>query len=364
MSWSLPIGRFGPTILRVHLTFFLLLAWIGLSAWQRGGLSAARDSLLFIVLVFTCVVLHEFGHILVARRFGIETPDVTLLPIGGVAAMGRMADKPEQELAIAIAGPMVNVVIAALLFFVLGTIRPDDVVRIDDPAVSLFARLAAANIFLVVFNMIPAFPMDGGRVLRALLAMKFGRAKATRLAAGLGQILALVFGFLGLFGNPLLIFIAIFVYIAAASEAQMTAFAEATRGLAVQDAMARRFGALPLDATIGAALEAVLPTGQHDIPVVDGFGKPVGILVREDLRAAVDKLDGAEPVTSIMRVPVETVSSTAPLEAALDQVLDPAGTALPVTDRDGRLVGLLTRENLVELMITGSNRPDLRRELR
>jgi Zn-dependent protease len=212
MSWSLTIGRFGATTLRVHLTFFLLLAWIGVSAWLKGGAPAARDSVLFIALIFGCVVLHEFGHILMARRFGIETPDVILLPIGGVALMPRMPEKPAQELAVAVAGPMVNVVIAFFLFLLLGAIHPDNLVRIDDPRVSLLARLAAANVFLVLFNMIPAFPMDGGRVLRALLAMKLGGARATQVAASVGQAFAFALGFLGLFGNPLLIFIAIFVY--------------------------------------------------------------------------------------------------------------------------------------------------------
>ena len=211
MSWSLTIGRFGATTVRVHLTFFLLLAWIGVSAWEKGGLPAARDSVLFIALIFTCVVLHEFGHIIMARRFGIETPDVILLPIGGVARMPRMPQKPAQELAVAIAGPMVNVAIAFLLFLVLGTIQPDDLTRIEDPRVSFLARLAAANVFLVIFNMIPAFPMDGGRVLHAVLAMKLGGARATQIAGAIGQALAFALGFLGLFGNPLLIFIAIFV---------------------------------------------------------------------------------------------------------------------------------------------------------
>src|SRR5271157_3056644 len=148
MSWSLTIGRFGTTTVRVHLTFFLLLAWIGVSAWQQGGLPAARDSVLFIVLIFACVVLHEFGHILMARRFGIETPDVILLPIGGVARMPRMPEKPTQELAVAVTGPMVNVVIAFLLFLVLGTNHSGSLAHIDDPRVSLLARLAAVNVFL------------------------------------------------------------------------------------------------------------------------------------------------------------------------------------------------------------------------
>jgi Zn-dependent protease len=137
MSWSLTIGRFGATTVRVHLTFFLLLAWIGVSAWQHGGIPAARDSVLFIVLIFACVVLHEFGHILIARRFGIKTPDVILLPIGGVARMPRMPEKPAQELAVAIAGPMVNVAIALLIFLLIGTIQSVSLTHIDDPRVSL-----------------------------------------------------------------------------------------------------------------------------------------------------------------------------------------------------------------------------------
>ena len=280
MSWSLTIGRFGATTVRVHLTFFLLLAWIGVSAWQKGGLPAARDSVLFIALIFTCVVLHEFGHILMARRFGIETPEVILLPIGGVALMPRMPQKPSQELAVAVAGPLVNVVIAFLLFLVVGTIQPGDLTRIEDPRVLLLARLAAVNVFLVLFNMIPAFPMDGGRVLHALLAMRLGNARATQLAASLGQILAFALGFLGLFGNPLLIFIAIFVYIAAGGEARMSAFNEAARGLSASDAMETRFTAIPVEANLAAAIETLLATAQHEFPVVDAFGKPIGLLVR------------------------------------------------------------------------------------
>jgi CBS domain-containing protein len=245
-----------------------------------------------------------------------------------------------------------------MLYFLLGAIRPDDMIRIDDPGVSLFARLAAANVFLVVFNMIPAFPMDGGRVLRAILAMNFGRVRATRLAAGLGQALALGLGFLGLFGNPLLIFIAIFIYIAAAGEAQMTAFTEAARGLTVRDAMTSHFRALPLAANIAAAIEALPSSEQREFPVVDGFGKPVGILLRDAIVAAVDNLDRAESIVSIIRGPAGTISSTAPLETAFERVLGPRATALSVIDRDGRLIGLLTRENLVELMMIRSRRPD------
>lgn len=361
MSWSLTIGRFGPTILRVHLTFFLLLAWIAIAAWQKGGAPAAWHSVLFIVLLFACVVLHEFGHILMARRFGIETPDVTLLPIGGVARMLRMPEKPGQELLVAIAGPMVNVVIAFLLIAFLPAMNPDEMARIDDPHISLLARLAAANIFLVVFNMIPAFPMDGGRVLHALLAMKFGGPRATQIAATLGQALAFAFGFFGLVaGNPLLIFIAIFVYIAAAGEARMSAFTEAAQGLSVEDAMETRFNAIPVQGSLADAVDALLATAQHEFPVVDAFGKPVGLLVRDDILSALKGHDREAPIATFMRSPVATVRPSASLTGVLDKLRSSPTETLAVTDTEGSLVGLLTPQNLSEMMMIKLVRPDWR----
>ena len=251
MPWSIVVGRVAGTAIRIHITFLMLLAWIGFSAWRSGGEQAALQSLAFICSLFLCVLLHEFGHITMARRFGIQTPDVTLLPIGGVASLERMPEKPSQELAVALAGPAVNVVIAIVLFGFLGATLPDDISKIDDPRLGLLAKLAGANVFLVLFNMIPAFPMDGGRVLRAVLAMRMGPQRATRIAAKIGQGLAFGLGFLGLFGNPMLIFIAIFVYVAAAGESQESAFKAATTGMSARDAMETRVVSIPIGATTG-----------------------------------------------------------------------------------------------------------------
>jgi CBS domain len=148
--------------------------------------------------------------------------------------------------------------------------------------------------------MIPAFPMDGGRVFHALLAMKLGNARAMQLAASLGQILAFALGFLGLFGNPLLIFIAIFVYIAAGGEAQMSAFNEAMRGLSVGDAMETRFNAIPVEANLAEAIETLLAAAQHEFPVVDAFGKPVGLLVREGILSALKNHDREASIATFM----------------------------------------------------------------
>jgi Zn-dependent protease len=360
MLWSVTIGRFGATTLRVHLTFFLLLAAIGVSSWIKGGPPAALDAVLFVAFLFGCVVLHEFGHILVARRYGIETPEVILLPIGGVAMMPRMPEKPAQELAVALAGPIVNVAIAFCLFLLLGAIHPDNLARINDPRVSLLARLAIANVFLVLFNMIPAFPMDGGRVLHALLATRLGGARATQIAASIGRASAVVLGFLGLFGNPLLIFIAIFVYIAATGEARMTAFNEAAGALSVGDAMETRFNAIPVEANLAAAIETLLSTAQQEFPVIDAFGKPVGLLVKEDILSALKDHDREAAIATLMRAPVVTVRSTTPLKAVLDRLQGPRASALAVTDCNGILVGLLTRQSLAKMMMIKTMRPDWR----
>jgi len=360
MRWSLTIGRFGGTAVKIHVTFLLLLAWIGFSAWQQGGAAAARDSLVFIILLFVCVVLHEFGHILVARRYGIQAPEVTLLPIGGVASLQALPEKPSQEFAIAIAGPAVNFIIALVLLLLVGSFDSADLARLDDPRVSLLARLADANLFLAIFNLIPAFPMDGGRVLRALLAMRLGRARATRIAASIGQAFAFGLGFLGLFGNPLLIFIAIFVYVAAAGEAQMTAIHESARGLRIAEAMETRFASLPADARLADAVDALLATAQQEFPVIDAFNKPIGLVTRDDIFAALKDQDREAAVAGFMRAPIETLRAEAPLEATVDTFLQQAAPAVCVVDRDGVLVGLLGRQNLAELMMIKSMRPDWR----
>ncbi|MEA2949135.1 MAG: hypothetical protein QOI40_4465 [Alphaproteobacteria bacterium] len=219
MSWSINIGRIAGTAVRIHITFILFLGWIFCANYVAEGLQAALASLVFLVLLFACVLAHEFGHIFTARAFGVATPDVTLLPIGGVARLERIPEEPRQELLIAIAGPLVNVAIALGLVLAGASLQAGDLAAMDSSSVSLVDGLAAVNLFLALFNMIPAFPMDGGRVLRALLATRMGYVRATEIAAKIGQGVAFALGFVGLLYNPMLIFIAIFVYLAASGEA-------------------------------------------------------------------------------------------------------------------------------------------------
>ena len=362
MSWSFPIARLFGSEIRIHVTFLLLLAWIGVSHYRQGGAPAAVEGLVFIVALFACVVAHEFGHALAARRYGIRTPDITLLPIGGLARLERMPERPGEEIVVALAGPAVNVVIAAVLIGIMGAqVGLGAVERLDSPAIGFLARLASVNVFLVLFNLIPAFPMDGGRVLRALLALKFSRIRATNIAARVGQGLAFVFGFLGLMGNPMLLFIAIFVYLAASAEAQSTGMIDVSRQLGVRDAMITRFETLGPAATVGDAAECLLRTTQHEFPVVDGAGRLRGMLTRTAMIKALSKTGPGTPGLEAMAGEIPTIPVHSRLEPALRLLQGRNAPAVGVVDWNGALVGYLTPENIGELMMIENAGRGLRR---
>jgi Zn-dependent protease len=222
MSWSIRFARVAGIDLKIHLTFLLFLIWIGATYFAVGGATVAWQGILFILLLFACVLLHELGHALTARAYGIHTEDIILLPIGGVARLERIPTDPKQELLIAVAGPLVNVVIAALLIYYLGhRAAMSDFDDLNMPRVAMLSKLASVNIGLVLFNLIPAFPMDGGRILRSILAMRMNYVRATQIAAYIGQGLAIVLGVIGFFTNTFLLFIAFFVFMGAQQEAAM-----------------------------------------------------------------------------------------------------------------------------------------------
>ena len=361
MSWSFPIGTVKGTVIRLHITFLLFLVWIGVSHYAQGGQRAAFEGVLFISLLFACVLLHEFGHVFAARRYGVQTPDITLLPIGGVARLERIPEKPSEELVVALAGPAVNVVIAALLVLALGGLPSmGDGTQVHNPGVDLLGRLAWVNISLVVFNLIPAFPMDGGRVLRALLAYRLGYTRGTRIAAGVGQAVAFALGLAGLFGNPLLIFIALFVYMGAASEAGAAQMRDAGRGMIASDAAVTRFEGLSPTATVEDAVEGILRTSQHDFPVTDGAGRLRGVVTRDDMIRALRERGPHAPVLEIMRRDVPVLHHRQPLDQALRAMQEGRHPAVGIVDAEGRLVGLITPENVGELMMVESARPPRR----
>ena len=360
MSWSLPIVRIAGIQLRIHITFLLLIVWLAFGYYSQGGSAAAASRVIFILLLFLCVVLHEFGHAFAAKAFGINTPDITLLPIGGVARLERMPEEPVQELIIAVAGPLVNVVIALGLFVAGGAQALLNPAAVE--AGGLVAQLLIINIMLVLFNLLPAFPMDGGRVLRALLATRMSYARATQVAATVGQGFAFVFGFLGLL-NPnwfMLIFIALFVYIGASQEAALAQMKDVSRRFPVSSAMVREFRTLTEDATLQEAVDALLATSQHDFPVVDETGNVAGLLTRHDLIAALRKNDPDLRVGDVMRRDIPTVTTGTRFEDAFRIMQECNCPAVPVLDRMKRLVGLLTPENVTELMMVHSAMPQRR----
>ncbi|WP_299663414.1 site-2 protease family protein [uncultured Ruegeria sp.] len=352
MAWSFSLGRLLGSELRVHVTFFLLLAWVGFAAYSNGGLPAAIDNILFVLALFACVVAHEFGHALMARRFGIRTPDITLLPIGGLARLERMPEKPMQEVWVALAGPAVNIAIWAALVVLGAGIQLGSLAQIDSAGTGLLNRLAYVNLLLAAFNMIPAFPMDGGRVFRALLCMKMERAKATRIAATAGQVVAVGLGFLGLTsGNPVLVLIAVFVFIAANAENQDVALRSVTRRVKARDAMITEFKALSPDDTLATAAQAVIHTTQHEFPVLAQDGGLVGFVARDRLFAALaSDQPRSESAASVMDTNIPKVGPT----IGLDQVLNglhKGAPAIAVCTRSGHMVGYITRENIGELMV-------------
>jgi Zn-dependent protease/CBS domain-containing protein len=357
MGWSIRLFNVGGTAVRIHLTFFLLLAWIAAIHWARGGPAAALDGVVFIVLLFVCVVLHEFGHVFAARRYGIKTSDVTLLPIGGLASLERMPEKPAQEIFVALAGPAVNLVIAlVLVLFLDGRFDLSQMAQLQEATSTMMGRVAAANVALCVFNLIPAFPMDGGRVLRALLAIPLGYTRATRIAALIGQGLAFVFAWWGLMGNPLLILIAVFIFLAASGEAGYVQAREYTRGYLAKHTMITNFQPLGMSSSIDDAAALLLRTTQQEFPVVDANGTLQGVLTREALIAALQAKGGATPVVDVMDKDVPTVPENACLDNVFQSLQRTGRRLIGVVDALGRLRGYITAENLSELIMIQSSR--------
>ncbi len=356
MKWSLKIARIAGIDVRIHLTFLILLAWVGFSYYQpHQSIEEALSGIVFILALFTIVVLHELGHALTARRFGIRTRDITLLPIGGVARLERMPEDPKQELLVAVAGPAVNVALALLLLpFVEMASLLASFTDLGLAGGGFLAQMVKVNIVLAVFNLIPAFPMDGGRVLRALLAMKMDYVGATHVAATIGQGLAFVFGLIGLVQpNPLLLFIALFVWMGAAGEAGMVQVRSALSGIPVRTAMITEYRTLSPDESLSRAVEHVLAGFQQDFPVIDAWGRVVGILTRSDLMSALAQKGMEGRVGDVMQRDFLTAEPSEMVDIVFGRLNECHCRTLPVT-LDGRLVGMVTAENVGEFLMIES----------
>lgn len=355
MGTSFKIGRVFNIDIKVHWTFFLLLLFFAFVGFQGSGrIAGALVTTAVIAVLFFCVLLHEFGHSLVAQRLGIEIPDITLLPIGGVARLKSLPDRPADEVKIAVAGPLVNVVLAPI-FFGIALLLGAHLAAPSSPIVGLgsvgqfFTYLGWINVFLAVFNLIPAFPMDGGRVLRGLLATRLGPVRATDVASAVGQFFAFAFFLVGLLGgNFILALIGVFIFFGASGEAQMVRQRELMRGLNVSDVMGtkRRTETVTPYHNFGQVLDAVIHGYQEDFPVVDEDGKLVGMITRNEILAAAHSPGRFADVRDLMKTDVPTISPDADLFKDGYRILQESGLrAIPVI-KNGELVGMLTMDDV------------------
>jgi Zn-dependent protease len=361
MKWVYTIGRIRGTDVKVHLTFVLFLVWWAVSGYQEAGTSGALAAAFWLIAVFGCILLHEFGHISMARRFGVRTPDVILLPIGGVARLERIPDEPKQELLIALAGPAVTAAIAVILYAIIRLSGADAGLGDLDPTRPFLSLLMNVNVYLLLFNLIPAFPMDGGRVLRALLASRMGMVRGTRVAAMLGQTLAVLGGLYAVTaGHPLAVLVAFFVFLGASAEAEAVETRAAGDGLQVSQMMVTEFRTIPVYATLGDAVELLLSGEQREFPVVDNNGRIEGILTRDNLIRGLSKLGPSGAVAEAMTPGVPLVAPTLGFQEALERLRSSRLPALPVVDPLGRLIGLLTSDNITDLLLVQRAQPAVR----
>lgn len=360
MNWSWRIARLAGVDVFLHWTFLLLIGWILFSYLASGAsMTAAWLGVGFVIALFGCVVLHELGHAVAARRFGVPTRDITIYPIGGVARLARIPEHPFQEFVIAVAGPLVNVAIAAILGVSLLFVSGASNLMFGEVLSGRFLQnLMWANIALVVFNLIPAFPMDGGRMLRAGLATFMDYSKATRIAASIGQGLAILFAIAGLFvvGNPMLLFIAMFIYLGAAGEAQMVEVRSLLRGVPVREAMMTRFETLSPSDSLATAARELLAGVQQDFPVVDDE-RFIGILHRRDLAEGLKETSPDRTIAEFVQQSCQTVGERDLLETVMGQMQENECSVIPVL-RGETLIGLIDTENIGELMmIRSANSP-------
>jgi Zn-dependent protease/predicted transcriptional regulator len=354
MKWQIKLGTFAGIDVFIHTTFLLLIGWVGYVHWlEHRDWGEALMGILFILTLFLCVILHEYGHALTARKYGVKTRDITIYPIGGVARLERMPDKPIEELWVALMGPAVNVVIAAILFaylFLTAGLVP--LAELTVASGSFIERVMLINVILVLFNLLPAFPMDGGRVLRALLAMRMEYVRATQIAANIGQGMAFLFGFVGLFGNPFLLFIALFVWIGASQEASMVQMKNAISGIPVGRAMLTDYQFLSPRDPLSRMAQLILAGSQHDFPVIED-DRVVGVLTRDDFLAALTRHGQNIAVSAVMKTDLPEVDSYDMVETALERIQQSGVPALPVT-HGGQLVGIITSENITEYLMIRS----------
>ena len=351
--YSLHLGKpFGIQV-SVHWTFSLLIVWIVVISINRG---LATDQILmhilFIFALFACVVLHEFGHSLVAIRFGGKVESITLLPIGGMANMSKMPEKPREEFLVSAAGPAVNVVIAALLWLYIAFAHPVGIEEMEFETITLNnfpIMLLAANLFIVAFNLIPAFPMDGGRLFRSALSIKMSRLKATQIAKDIGQVFAVIFIVAGLFINPFLIIIGFFVLLGAKGEHEMIKYQDILKNYTVEDVLKKDYAGLGAEDTLGKAAEELVHISDRGF-VITSDGSYAGILTRNDLVKGLSTHGRDGQVKEVMSKDLESVDAELPLFEAYINLRKSRLEIVPVMKND-EFAGILDLENVNDFLL-------------
>ncbi len=373
MSDSIQLLTVRGIVIRIHLTFPLILVWavlqFGVFAGQ--GAAGAIFGIIVTLLLFTIVVLHELGHSIAAQNYGIEVKEIVLLPLGGVAQLERIPENPMHEFIIAIAGPAVNFAIALVmivinqLFGIVGSLTDPLALMggLQNPGLAaVFGYIFVANLFLAIFNLIPAFPMDGGRVLRALLASRMDYGRATSIAVNVGQTLAWLMGLWGfLNGNFFLILIAIFIYMGAGQEGQMVQFRRVLGRLKVRQAFSRQARVLSPDSSLQEAVEHMLSSFQADFPVCDGQ-RLVGLVTYTRLVEVLNAYPPETPVQQIMQTNIQPASPDDSLFDVQQRMMAEHLEALPVVQGE-QFLGLLTNRDVGEVYRLLSNQPSLAQEL-
>ncbi len=350
MKWSWKVARIAGIDIYIHATFLLLIYLVGISYWnQQGTVAAVISGVGFILALFGCVVLHEFGHSLTARRYGIKTRNITLLPIGGVAALEKMPDDPRQEINVAIAGPAVNFVIAFLLYMYLNLSHaPIASGELSVSGGSFVYRLMLINVFIGAFNLLPAFPMDGGRILRAALALRMDHARATQKAASVGQFLALGMGFLGIMYNPFLLFIAVFIWFGASMENNAEQLKSVLGQATVRHAMLNEFHTLSPEDNLARAVELTLAGSQKDFPV--GYHNNLNkVLHHSELIKGLQEKGEHARISDLPLQDIQSADVDEPLGKLLARMQGHPAQMIAVSDK-GQIVGLLNLENILELI--------------
>ncbi|MBA3541862.1 MAG: site-2 protease family protein [Deltaproteobacteria bacterium] len=340
------VGAIAGVPVRVHVTLLLLLVWVALSYWVRGvSPSATVTGVVLVVSVFLIVLVHELTHALMARRFGVHTRDILLLPIGGIASLERIPDRPSQELAIALIGPAFNLVLALALYVGLtlagGRLDLDATTSLGE---TIVVQLIAINVALGVFNLLPAFPLDGGRAFRALLAMWMRRDRATQIAAGLGKLMAFALGVFGLFFNVWLVLIALVIWFGARMEVERMQLRSELVGVPVSAVMRGRIDEVDASETLARAAAIALRNASSAISIVD-LGRTLGVLTQRDIAVGIDAAGPDAPVTSAPHHAIVAIPPDEPLEKVLD-LLESDPDVIPIVVDATGPIGVVTPEQL------------------